>query len=196
MSISQFKVTLDPETHIYSVDIDGKIIHPIGFSKLCNDYGLIPNYFGDPWFGQRGVAIHKGTELIDKDDLDWDTVNGEIKPFLEAYMKFKEETKMTFGHIEVPLYHPQWNFCGTLDRFLPLLDLKSGQGYPIQLAAYGELLRAHDINPGSECFMLSLKENGNYSLQTFKFYKLRDELEDFKCACRLNLRKERLCKQT
>ena len=187
-------ITLD-ETHIYSVEFsDGRIIHPIGFSKLCNDYGLIPDYYGNPWFGQRGIAVHKGAELIDKDDLDWDTVTDKIRPFLEGYMKFKNDTGMKFQCTEVPFYHPQWNFCGTPDRFLPLLDLKTGNGYPIQLAAYGELLRANDINPGSECFMLNLKENGNYSLQTFRFYKLRNELEDFKCACRLNLRKERLCK--
>lgn len=184
-----YKISLDSE-HIYSVEFpDGKIIHPIGFTKLCNDYGLIPNYYGSEWFGQRGVAVHRGTELIDKDDLDWDSVQDGIKPFLEAYHKFKEETKMAFQCIEIPLYHPQWNFCGTPDRFLPLLDLKTGQGYPIQLATYGELLRANDINPGTEAFMLTLKENGNYSLQGYKYYKLRDELEDFKSACRLNLRK-------
>ncbi|MFZ5989851.1 MAG: hypothetical protein ACOYWZ_22370 [Bacillota bacterium] len=199
MSIPSYKISLNNNEHIYTVELsDGKVIHPISFSKLCNDYGLIPSYHGDSWFGQRGTAIHIGTVLIDKDDLDWDTVQDEIKPFLEAYMKFKYinaiNREQNWQYIETSFYHPKWNFCTTIDRALPVIDIKSGQGYPIQLAVHGEILRVNDIEPGPEAFMLTLKENGSYNLQSYKYYKLKDELEDFKSACRLNIRKEKLCK--
>ena len=139
-------------------------------TQIMTEIGLIKPYTGDPWYGERGSAIHAATELIDAGTLDWDTVDGRIEGYLTAYHKFKDEQPFSdWDHSEVAMVHPTYRYAGRPDRFLPLVDIKSGAGDVIQLAAYGELLRANGFDPGREAFMLKLNENGTYKLTSYKF---------------------------
>ena len=154
-------------SHEYFVD---GVRYP-GFSEIAAATGIIRPYTGDHWYGDRGTAVHKACELIDQDTLDWNSVDPSISGFLDAYLVFKEENESLaqWDHAERSLSHPLYRYCGTLDRFLPLLDIKSGQGHVVQLEAYAELLRANGYDPGRVGYMLYLKENGSYKLETYKY---------------------------
>ena len=151
--------------HVYRVD--GQILP--GFSEIAKTMGLVKYFNCDPWFMERGTAIHEACYLHDLHILDWDTVDPRILGFVEAYILFQDETGIVCGNAETPLSHSTYRYCGKPDRFLPLIDIKGVQGYPIQLEAYAELLRANGYDPGRQGYMLHLKENGTYKLETHRF---------------------------
>jgi hypothetical protein len=140
-----------------------------GFSEIAKATGIVRYFNSDQFFLERGSAIHAATHLIDRGELDWSTVDDRIEPFLDAYMRFKEENGVTWEHAEESLAHPIYRYCGTPDRFLPLYDLKSGQGDTIQLEAYSELLRANGHNPGPYGYLLQLNGDGTYKIIRHRF---------------------------
>lgn len=141
-----------------------------GFSEIARATGLVKFFNSDPWFMERGTAVHTATALMDRNLLDWDTIDERIQGYVDAYHKFKcEQPFNDLEHVEESLKHPTYAYCGTLDRFLPLLDIKTGQGDVIQLEAYAELLRANGYDPGRVGYLLNLNGDGTYSLKIHKY---------------------------
>jgi hypothetical protein len=102
----------------------------------------------------RGTAVHIGTELIDRDELDESTVADEVRPYLDAWRRFRRESGFTPEHIEMRLHHPVLRYAGTIDRIgtlrkhPALIDIKTGaqrRATGVQLAAYAELAAANGI---------------------------------------------------
>jgi hypothetical protein len=147
--------------------VDGRKVP--GFTEIATAMGLVSYYNCDPYYLERGSAVHAATALFDTGKLDWDSVDPRIEGYLEAYIRFRTEASADWDHTEEPLYHPTYRYCGTPDRFSPLIDIKTGQGYVIQLEAYAELLRANGYDPDRTGYMLHLKENGTYKLETHKY---------------------------
>jgi len=159
------KLELD-ENHIYRLD-GRRIIGTTEALKILDDRRKV-----DPFYLERGSFIHKATEYDDQDELDFDTVDDQIKPYLGAYAKFKRDTGFDPQFIETIFYHPKYLFAGKIDRIgmlnknLIILDLKSGTMTDIdklQLAAYWELVNVNHII-ATKAFALYLKDDGNYSL--------------------------------
>lgn len=82
-----------------------------------------------------GVAVHADAHAFDDDDLEWDTVDPDVLPFLEAWSVFRENTGLVPITRERRLYHPGLGVCGTLDGIFyrerapdrrVLVDLKCG----------------------------------------------------------------------
>ena len=122
----------------------------------------------------RGLAVHIATHLYDEDDLDWNTVQPVIMPYLEAYVRFRGETVFVPQEIEVPHCHEKYRFGGRPDRRGKwkltkgkiLLDVKSGGVEPwagLQLGGY-ELF----YDDPSERYALELRSNGTYKLHPFE----------------------------
>lgn len=158
-------ILLDEEQHIYHVN--GQVTKSV--TQVLAEEGLTKYWNVDEWYMERGTAVHKAAHLFDLNILDWDSIDPRIEGFLTAYAQYKQDTGMVWEFSEKRLYHPVYDYCGTPDRFLPLYDIKCGQGFPLQLEGYAELLRANEINPGREGFFLELKENGKYNLKPYKF---------------------------
>jgi len=160
-------IAFDEATHTYSES--GQVIPSV--TQILSGEGLVTYFNIDPWYLERGKAIHKACEYFDKGILDWDFVDPQIIGFVSAYMNFRTELEYGYdlSHIEESLYHPIYHYAGTPDRFLPLLDIKGVQGCELQLEAYAELLRANKINPGREAYTLHLKEDGTYKSVPYKF---------------------------
>jgi hypothetical protein len=160
------------DDHKYIVDGKPKL----NVTEVLELSGLSSYYPRDPWYLERGRVVHKATVMVDNDTLDWNTVDDRIKGYLEGYRKFRQEPGWKFEHSEVKLYHPTYDYCGTPDRFLPLLDIKTGEDNEEQLGGYWELLLANGYNPKREAYTLKLNENGTYRLLQTKepITKLRD----------------------
>jgi hypothetical protein len=154
------------DEHIYTVN--GGIVP--GFTEIATVMKLVNYWNKDPWYMERGRAVHSATYLLDMGKLDWTTVDPRIEGFLEAYENFKRNMGITWQLREAKLYHRWAHYCGTLDGALPeLWDIKTGEGDPIQLEAYAELMRANGYNPGFRGNMLNLHEDGKYSITMHRF---------------------------
>ena len=89
-----------------------------------------------------GTAVHACTELFDLDELDESSVTDAWRPYLDAYVLWKEKTKPEILHIEDRLGCAKYS--GTLDRIcridgeLWIIDLKT----TAQIHIYGHHLTA------------------------------------------------------
>lgn len=147
MTTPDSRLRFDAETHIYTWR--GKRVPSV--TQVLKDTGLID----DQWYTERsrqiGQAVHLATEYDDLRKLREETVSVLIRPYLEAWRKFRAETGFTPlpDGIEQRVYNQFAQYAGTLDRIGTvggtevLLDIKTGapqSWHALQLAAYAMAL--------------------------------------------------------
>lgn len=117
----------------------------------------------------RGTAVHKATELLDK--YGTAEIDEDIAPYLQAYIAFRKEHKCEWQKIEYATHHPDNLYAGTLDRVgtidgkLVVLDIKTSSTiqkplYTAQLNLYRKMLP----DPIEQLVILHLKKDGTYKL--------------------------------
>ena len=104
----------DAPTHVYRYR---KRVVPHITEVVPDDYDNVPPHVLEK-ARQRGHEAHKATELYDLRNLNWQTVNPTIEPYLDAWIKFRREYEMQVEpqDVERRLYHPVYNYAGTGDR--------------------------------------------------------------------------------
>ena len=123
----------------------------------------------------RGTAVHLATETLDK----WGQadIEEEYLPYLQAYAAFRHDHSVSWDLIEVPMYHPEYRYAGTLDRYglldgeKALVDVKTTYTVyrPLcaaQLNLYRLMLIARGY-PVQRLYILHLKKDGTYKLISF-----------------------------
>lgn len=95
-----------------------------------------------------GTAVHADAHAFDDNDLDWEGVHEDVKPYIEAWGIFRENTGLIPTARERRVFHPGCFYCGTLDGIFEkpgaarrvLVDIKLGDpedaGAQFQTAAY------------------------------------------------------------
>lgn len=80
-----------------------------------------------------GTAVHADIHAFDDNDLDWETVDERVLPYVDAWSVFRENTGLVPMARERRVFSATHFFCGTLDGiFLTkegktvLLDVKTG----------------------------------------------------------------------
>lgn len=181
-------LTFKPESHEYfykkdkfiSVTTALKEVGLIDLSKVPADILERALLFG--------TAIHKTTELYDKDNLNEQTLDPGLVPYLEAWKKFRLESGVKFVHIEDPIYSERYRFAGTPDRIgyikgiLTVLDLKSGADinpvFALQLAGY-EIAYNENVKQVKDKvrqrLIIRLCEDGSYKLPPKNFFRPSDD---------------------
>lgn len=125
---------------------------------------------------ERGSAVHKATELFDRDDLDEESLDPQLVPYLEAWKRFRAETGFVPELIERQVYDSIHGYAGTLDRVALLgrtravVDIKTGSSlHPavgVQLAAYQAALGKEGIQALGR-YAVQLRPNGTYRLEQY-----------------------------
>lgn len=95
----------------------------------------------------RGTAVHAACADFDRGGLDITSYPQACFPYIEAYIKFTQDTGFEPTLIECKVLSEKYGYCGTLDRVGDLqgveteIDLKTGSVGPAagpQTAAYSE----------------------------------------------------------
>lgn len=127
-----------------------------------------------------GTAVHKMTELDDLCQLDEDSLDDALRPYLDGWRLFRSVTGFVPVAVEERLYCKVHGFevAGTLDRAgymagqLAIVDVKSGAAvYPhtaLQTAAYAEAYRATTGDRPRKRFAVRLDDRGQFELVEFK----------------------------
>ena len=139
-------LTLDEATHAYRL---GAVILPsvtqvIG--TVLQDWSAYPQ---EVLARKRelGTLVHEATSLDSAGELDEDSVDEEVRPYLEAWRRFMREAQPRIVTTECIVHHPIYRYAGTLDNEIILngkrgiLDKKTGEldaFVGLQLAAYQE----------------------------------------------------------
>ena len=165
-------VHLDEAAHLYTA---AGVERP-SVTQILKDAGLIDTTGHTEEARERGKAVHLATQFLDEDDLDWNTVVPNYRGYVQAWERFKTESRFQIGRdasgkllIEYRLFHSVSGYCGTLDRLGTigtaeyLIDIKTGDAeewHGYQIAAYSQCLP----NPHSRKRMtVHLRASGSYS---------------------------------
>jgi hypothetical protein len=176
-------LTFDAEQHEYRVD-GARVPH------VTQITGELQSYFGVPESVMAikrdiGQAVHLATQYHDEGDLDIDSLPDIIRPYVDAYIKFRTHTGFVPSAIEQRVYSPRYKYAGTLDRvgnFNSLKGIKPNQGavvdlkatYTIapavgpQVALYTEAWNEQEHTAITRRFALQLKPDGTYNLHECK----------------------------
>src|SRR4030067_2471322 len=140
--MSKSDIQLNDVTHEYVVNG----IKTPSVTQVLRSAGLIDFAFVGPEDLTRGTFVHKATEYYDENRLNWSTVDPICKPFVDGWIKFREESGFIIEAIEEKLYSAKYRYTGKLDRRgiwrgkRTVLDIATGFEYKpykaIQTEAY------------------------------------------------------------
>lgn len=128
---------------------------------------------------QEGVAMHKMVELDVRGALDESTLPDWMVPRLAAWRKFVADTGFVCIESEYRVFHPIYQYAGTLDLFgtfrdgpAVFIDLKrsfaAGPVIGLQLAAYHEAYCAQQkVGKAANRYALRLDDTQSYRLEPF-----------------------------
>lgn len=135
-------VRYDPELHTSTLPDGQKVPHvtevlsEVGVSTDFEELAALSAYMGEKIevARARGTAVHADCHALDDDDLLWDTVHPQVRPFVESWDQCREDMCLVpIAHArERRVYHPLFNYTGILDGVFMrrdkriLLDLKTG----------------------------------------------------------------------
>jgi hypothetical protein len=148
-------ITFDAERHEYRRG-DGQIVpsvtqvlHGVGIATDFEAIGSRSPRLAEAIEYRRalGTAAHADCHAFDDDDLDWLKVDERVRPYVQAWVVFRENTGLRPVARERRLFHPSLFYAGTLDGVfvnpggaLVLVDIKLGDpqdaGAAYQTAAY------------------------------------------------------------
>lgn len=154
----------------------------------------------DPWYLERGAAIHRATELYDKGVLDEGSVDPRIRGYVESYKKFLHTP---YAGIELRLCDPIAGYAGTLDRLTVdgvLIDIKSGTAqawHVFQLGGYFGLCKGGSggvVTPIVQAHSLLLQKDGSPPKvgRVYTLADLIDARQTFLCALRVHNAKSQM----
>lgn len=168
---------LDHATHEYWC---GKrkfdsVTHILQYLGLTNDYSNISSFYAE-----RGTAVHKAVEFVDKGTLDESKLDPICRPYVAAYRRFLRESGYVPLHWEIPIHHAVLGYAGTIDKVgslngrVGVLDIKTSRAVDpsveLQLCAYKVLWDHANVDrPATWKYALQLNDDGpegKYSLIT------------------------------
>lgn len=160
-------LTFDPESHTYHfmgtpVPSVTTILRPL------NDFSHIrPEVLAAK--ADLGTRVHEACHFLDEDDLDEETIEVDVEPYLEAWKRFKAETGAVVIASELRVFEPMNLYAGTLDNVLQIngtkwiVDKKTADHVPVsvgpQTAAY---LRALGDTSITHRAVVRLHPDGTY----------------------------------
>lgn len=116
--------------HVYRLKETGEVLPSV--TTILKETGISKDFDNLSSMGSKlrhdistkrdlGTAVHADSHAFDDDDLDWETVNSEVRPYVEAWAVFRQN----YPHLrpavrERLVYHPGYRFVGTLDGIFML----------------------------------------------------------------------------
>jgi len=165
----------DQETHTYT--LNGRRLPSVTEIIAClhDGYASIPPAVLEH-ARQRGTAVHAAIQYHGDGDLAVDTLDLEIVPYFESWLKFLADTGFRVEGAEQPLYSRTFMYAGTPDLWgsigadLWLPDIKATSlilpHVSIQTAGYQRLLQELTGRKARRA-ALQLKDDGTYRFNPY-----------------------------
>lgn len=160
----------DAETHTYTLDgrrlpsVTEVLAPLIDYSRVPQDVLEAARVFGS--------HVHKACDLFNRDELDFDSLDPALVPYVSAWKQFLEDTGAVVIASETPVFHDQLGYAGTPDVVLAwgnrivIPDLKSTAVVPPtvgpQTAAYAKAYQRMHGGREPERRCIQLNADGTY----------------------------------
>lgn len=188
------EIKFEEEGHRYL--LDGAQVPSVTeiIKPLCKEMGASAETL--EWKRQVGKAVHKAIELFESHDLDTNTLDPQIAPYFEGWVKFKLDSGFRALLTEQVVWSKKLRYAGTLDVLGTrngdlnpdeLIDCKCvwsmGSETAIQTAGYALAVQ--------ESHGIKVRKRGGVQLLrdgTFRFYPYNDPLDEqvFKACLSIN----------
>lgn len=130
-------IRFDPDEHRYTTPagvVVPSVTQVLKATGVSVDFEALPGRDAIARKRDIGVAVHSDIHAADDGDLDWSTVHDEVKPYVHAWLMFREAKRLTPMARERRVYDPIRNVAGTFDGVfseagqdsLVLIDVKCG----------------------------------------------------------------------
>lgn len=167
-------LTFEPEAHAYH--LNGERLPSVTqvLEPLIN-YDGVPNGILQH-AADRGTAVHLATEYFDDGDLDEDSIDPEILPYVQAWQRFRAESGFEVLRSEVRVYSERHRYAGTVDCIgvmrgrLVMVEKKTtailAAATAIQVTAYLKAYNEHvpAAERAKDCYSVHLRRDGTYRL--------------------------------
>jgi hypothetical protein len=182
------KLTFNKETHEYF--FNGAKLPSV--THILQDAGII-DLSGIPFSRleaarEFGSAVHLACQLYDEDNLNEKTLDHNLRPYLDAWVKFEkdtgfeiiefeEDTGFVIIENENPICSPKYRFAGTPDRVgrldcLTIVDIKStaelSPAIGIQTAGYQIAWNETHEEKVKKRIAVLLQPDGKYKIESYK----------------------------
>lgn len=165
-------LTLEEATHTYR--LRGEVVPSVTqILRPLSNFDGIPLHVLEAK-ADLGRRVHYACQLDDENDLDEDSVEAEVEPYLEAWRLFLRESGAVVQLNEQQVAEPTYRFAGTLDNVVALqghrwvVDKKTCFSVPAaagpQTAAY---LRALGDPAVTHRAAVRLRPDGTYRFDPF-----------------------------
>jgi len=160
----------DSETHTYTIND----------KSVPSVTQILKGVFGEEvwynnWYAERGTAIHQAIHYLVQGVLNYDTLDERIVGYVQAFLKFLNETGFTVLDSEIRMYSDLYQFAGTADLILAdkngdltLADIKSSIEPKVDLQLAGYSILYDKKLPLKRYCAVGLKEDGNYNMRWVK----------------------------
>lgn len=153
----------------------------IRVTALLAEAGLIDRTWFDEYGATRGSHVHLACQYLDAGELDEDSLDPVLIPYVEGWKRFKADTGIIVRMAEERITSERLGVTGTPDRVVDwpsvgfaVIDIKSGSlsdWTAIQLAAYKLLIIEKTGLPQAERmkrFAVRLPGDGTYKVKEYK----------------------------
>jgi hypothetical protein len=180
--------------------LDGKRVPNVTsiIDGQLRDFSKVPNIILEQ-ARELGTLVHETTAMDVAGNLDEESVDEDVEPYLRAWRLFLQDTRARVITTEERLHHPLYGYCGTCDHVillndvLTLIDKKSGQpddADRIQTAAYIEM-RNYGVRQAARVrrrAALYLRPTGRYALE---YHNDKSDFPTFLSALTIHKRRVR-----
>jgi len=104
-------IHFEESTHTYRLGGPNGVVVP-SVTQIMKAAGIIDDSFYNDTGRFRGSAVHRATQLLDESDLspdegslDWESLDPELLPYVQAYGKFKLESGFIPEEIEKAVFY-------------------------------------------------------------------------------------------
>lgn len=167
-------LTFEHEEHVYRFN-GGRVPSVTQLLEPLINYEGVPNGILQH-AADRGTAVHLATEFWDDGDLDDDSIDPEVLPYVQAWQRFRDESGFVVERSEVRVYSARHRFAGTFDCLgilrgrRAIVEKKTTAvlhpATAIQVSAYLKAYNEH-VAPGQrirEAYSVHLRRDGTYRL--------------------------------
>jgi len=164
-------LTLDKAKHEYR--FDGRQISSV--TDVIKDL-QDTRWFTD-WGRERGRIIHRITELDDRGILDEATVDDRLVGYLNAWRKFKKDTKVALSNVILDIKSGDWDWTSGLQLagYEILASEYAGYFIAIEEPMYSKMYDfagtsdriSTNGSSGYRRLVVGLSDNGDYRMEEF-----------------------------
>lgn len=106
-------VTFDADRHVYTYQ--GRALPSV--TGILKQEGFINTAFYDDWSREKGSYVHQAIEYELTGELDEESLDDEIRPYLSAFRKFMSESGFIVQQSEIPQISTTYFYAGKPDLY-------------------------------------------------------------------------------